>query len=408
MTGHQGPAGRKGRRQPRGFDPVIEERIRQQNQPVRGTETVSEQTIVISKDKQGSLVGSSRPTNQQQGIIGRILENIGATSRNIEARTAIGTLGQSLQPNLTPEQQTQVDRVRGAIAISSIPIALGAAGAVVAGATGTAVSNSAIPGKLLTEQFPALGLKIGGYATNTKTVGLTAKLLRTLGAPATLLAIIGSYPFAGFIKEEALQTLSFATSTATKNKDPEGLALAIAEQEEILDPTVWQQILSKIPFVNVLTQLKNFYDAARTKLDIDKKTLENLQIELGGGIGTTERVSSFEQQTAEGFISEFAKEQAAAREVTLQQQAEDQIRWDDIAAQREIDKDQERADNDAYWQEVYERNQKRKADERAADEEYWAEIKRKNIQQELDDADKQAIKDWNAGKSALNFKWLGR
>ncbi len=246
------------------------------------------------------------------------------------------------------------------------------------------VSNAARTGQISLETARKLAVT-KGFATNSKTITLTTSWLARLAKnPAAYLAIIGTYPFAGFIKEEALQTLSFATNTATKNKDPEGLAIAIAQQEEILNPTVWDKIIAAIPFANIVAQLKDFYLAARTKLEIDKGTLERLTLETAkaealalAGFG-----SAFEQQTVE----------AAERRRQVQQQ------------QRAAD----RASNDAYWAEIIARNEKRKADERAADEAYWAGIKQENVQQDLDDADKQAIKDWNAGKSALNFKWLGR
>ncbi len=281
----------------------------------------------------------------------------------------------------------------------TLPLDFGVGGTTAAGAKSllrlfgktTKVKNAAKIGKLAKRANIPFDIAQKLYKTNPKTIALTTSWLSKFARnPATILAVIGSYPFANFIKEEALQQTGFAFTSAEKINDIAGMEAAIAQQKEILNPTLWEKIFGLVPFVNVLTKLKSYFETAVVKLQQDERVLENAK-------GLSE----------EGFISEFAKEQAAARELKLEQRAEDQIFFDDITKQREQAKDRERAADDAVWQEEYERNEKRKADERAADEAYWAEIKQKNLQQELDDADKQAIKDWNAGKSALNFKWLG-
>lgn len=113
------------------------------------------------------------------------------------------------------------------------------------------------------------------FATNAKSQTLTQSLLKKIGGVPALMGVIGTYPFAGFIKEEALQTLGFGVFAA-KN-DPVGMEAAITAQEELLNPSVWQQLINTIPFVNVVNQLNNFYEAARTKLEIDKRNLEKLK-----------------------------------------------------------------------------------------------------------------------------------
>ena len=332
--------------------------------PPRRTTTREPTTIEEARE---ISAGQVQPP-QEKGFIGQVLETIGIGGPSV-VETAASELGTGLLAGTAP----------------ITPVGGGGLGVLarIFGKT-SKVSKAARTGQISLETARKLAVT-KGFATNSKTITLTTSWLARLAKnPAAYLAIIGTYPFANFIKEEALQTLSFATNTATKNNDPEGLAIAIAQQEEILDVTVWEKIIAAIPFANIVKQLKDFFLAARTKLEIDKGTLERFTRETAeaealalAGFG-----SAFEQQTVEAA--------ERRRELKLQQIQED------------------RESNDAYWAEIIARNEKRKADERAADEAYWAEIKQEEVQQELDDADKQAIKDWNAGKSALNFKWLGR
>jgi len=116
------------------------------------------------------------------------------------------------------------------------------------------------------------------FPTNAKNVKQTRSLLSSVGigtaAAGTLMSAIGSYPFAGFIKEEALQTLSFAVKTAKDAGDVEGEQEAINAQIELLDPDTWNKFLGTIPFANVLSNLRDFYDAAATKVRLDQTSLD--------------------------------------------------------------------------------------------------------------------------------------
>ena len=120
------------------------------------------------------------------------------------------------------------------------------------------------------------------YPNNVKSQALSGSLLSKIGLSAGLIGVIGTYPFAGFIKEEALQTLSFGFKTANDNDDLEGMQSALDAQREILDPAGWGALFNKIPYANVLNQLKTFYDAARKKLEIDQRVFENKQSLKGG------------------------------------------------------------------------------------------------------------------------------
>jgi len=146
-------------------------------------------------------------------------------------------------------------------------------GAESIGAIRTGIQNRAIVGKLVEMggNTPTVAVK---FATNLKTTGLTTSWLTKLGGATALIGIIGSYPFAGFIKEEALQTLGFATNNALQAGDLEGAQKSIDEVNEILNPSVWNKIFATIPYANIVNELRRFYNAAATKNEQDQRTLE--------------------------------------------------------------------------------------------------------------------------------------
>lgn len=151
------------------------------------------------------------------------------------------------------------------------------------------VARKAAAGTILRTRVGVItkDVAIGGrIVTNTVTEKLTATWLAKLAAKAkspefvviALLGAIGSYPFAGFIKEEALQTLGFGVRSAISNEDIEGAELAISKQEEILNPDLWGQIFAAIPTANILVQLHNFYESALIKVSIDKRVIRDMKI----------------------------------------------------------------------------------------------------------------------------------
>jgi len=126
------------------------------------------------------------------------------------------------------------------------------------------------------------------YAVNAKSAGLTTSLLmkitKVATSPAVLLGAIGTYPFAGFIKEEAVQQTGFGFNEAERNNDIEGMEMAIAETEDILNSS--PSILNKIPFANILKELTGYFKAVAVKLEIDKRVLEKKRGEQSGLIET--------------------------------------------------------------------------------------------------------------------------
>ncbi len=172
---------------------------------------------------------------------------------------------------------------------------------------GTAITTTAVAAaaKVGTKGLSKAALRAistaGGFATNSATAAVTAswitRLATSLGKPrliasvigASIVGAIGSYPFAGFIREEALQAIKGSYTGAMIAGNTEVAQAAIVERLEILNPNITEQILNKIPFVNVLKQLKDYFDTARTAVALDQKLLDDMKIQQETGETDTER-----------------------------------------------------------------------------------------------------------------------
>jgi len=123
------------------------------------------------------------------------------------------------------------------------------------------------------------------FANNTKSKTLSmsflSKLGLSIGAAGLFVTAVGTYPFAGFIKEEASQTTGIGFFQAERNNDLEGMQEAITQQEELLNNE--KNILDKIPFLNVQKQLRAYFDSVRVKLESDKRIFAQRVKELEGG-----------------------------------------------------------------------------------------------------------------------------
>ena len=203
------------------------------------------------------------------------------------------------------------------------------------------------------------------FATNTKSLSTTQKLLDFAKSPGGIVAIIGSYPFAGFIKEEALQTLGFATKSALDAGDLEGADTAVRETEDILDVSTWERLISLVPFANVAKQLLDFYNAARVKLEQDKRLIAKKRGEIefeGTSIGEDiaarderikeeiaerdERKTSEQEQTTQKFADiEEQRQETRTREIE-----EDTARFERAATKRRETELTERTEDTKFFQ----------------------------------------------------------
>lgn len=135
------------------------------------------------------------------------------------------------------------------------------------GAAGTAGNTTKVAGK---------------YVSNPKTAAMTNGLFSSLGmsvaAAGGLLTIIGTYPFAGFLKEEALQDASQGFKFAFDAGDFEGAQEAVNLRAEILNPSIWRELINLIPFANVQASLRDYWKA-------DTQALANQQEALNRAVG---------------------------------------------------------------------------------------------------------------------------
>tara|TARA_Y100000296_G_C5140590_1_gene240775 strand:+ start:94 stop:1314 length:1221 start_codon:yes stop_codon:yes gene_type:complete len=116
------------------------------------------------------------------------------------------------------------------------------------------------------------------FKTNSKSNKETRTLFQKMGWSefngASMLQIIGSYPFAGFMRQEALQTLGFAVTTARESGDVELERDVLAQQDDLLNIAQWKNLMLVIPSINVANEVWNFFKAARKKWEVDTSDFE--------------------------------------------------------------------------------------------------------------------------------------
>lgn len=325
------------------------------------------------------LPGVSEPS-QQGGFGGRILEKgkefisglevPGATAR-AEARAAgedisFGTLAKSLSEGTTLEERAALEPQVG-----TAPI-IGGTGRVVKAVTKTTkaakllkVGKSAAKGASTAENI----------AVNTASAAKTGNWLGKLALAAgigtavggVIMQMVGSYPFAGFIKEEALQTGSFASKTAIDSGNLDLADEAVAFQEEVLNPELWNQIKNGIPFVNVLNNLDSFYEAAQIKVSVDKKVIADMRAN-GGSIGT-----------GEGGVSSPADWAARDREKEEGVRTTNQIRIEEQKLYNEFERqarEEQRNEDAAFWRAEDIASIKREREAMEAQALFWLEYRK--------------------------------
>lgn len=225
----------------------------------------------------------------------------------------------------------------------------------------------------------------GTFAANTKTATQTqtflTKAAATLKNPqfvvGTLMAAIGSYPFAGFIKEEALQTLGFATKTALDNGNIAGAEEALALQQETLNPDLWDKIKASVPFINVLDSLDNFYNAAQAKMAVDAKLIQDKKIAAANNETpkqTEKRIQQEETDDYKASIDYYNQE----RKKLLQWELDAKAKASEATTKREKQAREEEAE---FWRKEREKQAKLEEEQREAQAEFWRKYK-KEMQKE--------------------------
>ena len=294
---------------------------------------------------------------------------------------------QSLLGKIWEPQVFKDLKAEGRLHAGSMPIGIGAGvggakaikiSAESMGKIRTSLQNKAIVGKLVETGKGARGATAARFTTNAKSTGLTKSFIQKIGGAPALIAIIGSYPFAGFIKEESLQTLSFGVLSAKNAGNLEGEQEAIDEVNKILDPSVWESLINKIPFANVVSQLITFYKAAAKKNELDQQSLDKRKEEAAGG------ETDFQRERREG--------DEAARERELGYRAEDEAYFQNLREESEIRDREERdirekesEEEDAKFKRIEEERVARNIKEEEAETEKYAKIEEERVAREEED-----------------------
>ena len=162
---------------------------------------------------------------------------------------------------------------------------------------GKVVKTSYIPGGV-SAVTPSISGGLATVLTNPKTVALTTKLLvgigLTLGAASLARDIIGTYPFAAFGKEEALQGIGFPLNKALDAGDIEGAQMILDASNELVnaEPT----IIDKIPYANVQKAFAQYVEAQATANIEWQRLIDERQREA---VGEGEFESPFEKAARE-------------------------------------------------------------------------------------------------------------
>lgn len=213
-------------------------------------------------------------------------------------------------------------------------------------------------------------------ATQTRTMiskiigGIKKVISNPIIIAGGLMGAIGSYPFAGFIKEESLQTLGLGVGAAIRNKDLTGAEEALQLQRDILNPDMWDEIMAKVPYVNVLANLKDFYDSAETKLAIDEKIVENMKIQTETGETDSDmwaRIRAEQDQQDRLLIDYYNEERKKLLE------------WEETAADRDMKEDA------AFWAKERAKQRKLEKEDREAIRDFWIAYRKEKQKFQMDE-----------------------
>lgn len=225
------------------------------------------------------------------------------------------------------------------------------------------------------EMMSERGIVATTFATNTVTSKITKTWLAKWMIPAAVglfISAVGSYPFAGFIKEEALQTLSFGTHSAIKSGDIEGAETALQETRETLNPSATSNILNGIPFVNVVKNLVDFFEAAKIKMAIDEKLVSDLKIQIETGESDDQKWARIKQEEDDMF--------RASVEFHLEKKKDaidyaNQAYANSRTAQRKADK-KAMLDQAAFWLDYQKKLKEMEEADRIAIAKFWFEYRK--------------------------------
>lgn len=250
-------------------------------------------------------------------------------------------------------------------------------------------------------------------ATEKATASYLTKLVKGMKDPYKLggkltsavvggiIGAIGTYPFASWAKQEALQSVEWGTRTALENGDLDGAREALELRREVLDPNLWERIAESIPFVNVVDNLAEYFEAAQIKLRIDERIVADMSASMElvsteqGAQGVNSDGSPRNNSTTNNRDAYFAfirEEEAREERAIIDYYNEERMTlldWESNAraAQRE--------EEARFWAEQRALKSRAEAADREAQAEFWFQY-RKRLQELTD----------NNRPSKLNFGLL--
>lgn len=257
---------------------------------------------------------------------------------------------------------------------------------------GTAVKGTILRGgigKLATGQLPNIAVNT---KTATQTAGFLAKIAAVTKTPNfayVALSALGTYPFSYFIKEEALQAIKGTYTGAIINKDFEQAQIAVDERQEILNPNLWEKIISAIPYANLIKQLLDYFNTAKIAVKIDQKILDDMK---------------FQEETGESEEDKWKR----IRDLELEQEKELSQLYTFEAKKLALWKDslaRKKRNSDAnFWADQAAKQRELEAKDRQAIADFWQNYRIET--QKIDEASRPGS-EWNMGKSNLKFGLLG-
>ncbi len=128
------------------------------------------------------------------------------------------------------------------------------------------------------------------YRINTKTAKLSAgilgKVMAATKSPVFILSaiggIIGTYPWAEWAAGEAAEIMGFTTKKAIDTGDPELIKETQRIQNEIFNPSVWEQIGRNIPLANIAVGFNKKFKALLVQREVNDKLTEKALAKLQG------------------------------------------------------------------------------------------------------------------------------
>ncbi len=373
---------------------------------IQGTAKANDKSILskigdfLSKDVEGLPAGTAKGAAPIGGITGIKGAAVGAAKIGREGIEAIAkakatfkkarAAGDSIETALQAGRLA-ADKVKQAAAVSREMAAQIKAAKEVASTVVSKLKRIGTTGKTATAPTNTV-------ATNTKTLEQTSSWLGKIVKKhkkkintGLILAAIGSYPFSMYVKSEALQAIKGTYTGAMIGGDMEQAQLAIDERNDILDPSVWEDILSIIPIANTVKQLKDYFDTAKVAVAIDQTLLDNEIERIENGETDQQywdRVRADEAAQDKASVDYFNEQALITHQLKIEaDKAADKVKSEQIREGRGEARAEEikaRNEDAAFWARERAKIRQEEAKDRKAIADFWAAYRKEayKIQQD--------------------------